>query len=235
MKKILERPAADLSRPYEKCLQYGPSVLNDAELLAVVIRSGTRGKSAVELAKQILAGNQTGKGLLGLLHMSMADLTEIPGIGEVKAIQLKCIAELSRRISSSSAETGLDFGNPGSVAEYYMESLRHKEQEELVLVMLDTKCHRISDAVIFTGTVNASLVSTRELFLAAIRNRAVQIILLHNHPSGDPTPSEEDIAVTKKVAEAGKLLDIHLVDHIVIGDRCYVSFRESKLLRFEDF
>lgn len=235
MKKILERPAADLNRPYEKCLQYGPSVLNDAELLAVVIRSGTKGKSAVELAEQILAGNQTQKGLLGLLHMSMADLMEIPGIGEVKAIQLKCIAELSRRISSSSAETGLDFGNPRSVAEYYMESLRHKEQEELVLVMLDTKCHRLSDAVVFTGTVNASLVSTRELFLAAIRNRAVQIILLHNHPSGDPTPSKEDIAVTKKVAEAGKLLDIHLVDHIVIGDRCYVSFRESKLLRFEDF
>lgn len=235
MKKILERPAADLNRPYEKCLRYGPTVLNDAELLAVVIRSGIKGKSAVELAEQILAKNQTEKGLLGLLHMSMADLMEIPGIGEVKAIQLKCIAELSRRISSSSAETGLDFGNPRSVAEYYMESLRHKEQEELVLVMLDTKCHRIGDAVVFTGTVNASLVSTRELFLAAIRNRAVQIILLHNHPSGDPTPSEEDIAVTRKVAEAGKLLDIHLVDHIVIGDRCYVSFRESKLLRFEDF
>ncbi len=235
MKKILERPTADMNRPYEKCIKYGPSVLNDAELLAVVIRSGTPGKSAVELAEDVLKDKKGQGGLLRLLHLGIADLMEIPGIGEVKAIQLKCIAELSRRISSTMAGTRLDFGNPESVAEYYMETLRHKEQEELILVMLDTRFHFIGDAGIFTGTVNASLVSTRELFLAAIRMRAVHIILLHNHPSGDPTPSEEDIAVTKKVAEAGNLLDIHLSDHIVIGDRCYVSFRESKLLEFEDF
>lgn len=227
MKKILERATADFSRPYEKCLRFGPSVLNDAELLAVIIRSGTKGLSAVELAERIL---QRREGLLGLLHLGIADLMEIPGIGEVKAIQLKCIAELSRRISSSLAGTGMDFKNPENVAAYYMETLRHKEQEEVVLVMLDTKCRRIADCVVFTGTVNASVISTREIFLTALRNRAVSVILLHNHPSGDPTPSKEDIAVTEKVAEAGRILDIQLADHIVIGDRCYVSFRESKLL-----
>lgn len=235
MKKLLEKATADLNRPYEKCLKYGPSVLNDAELLAVVIRTGTKGKNAVELSEEILSGYKGQKGLLGLLHLSIADLTEIPGIGEVKAIQLKCIAELSRRISTSSAGERLDFRNPRSVAEYYMETLRHKEQEVLVLVMLDTKFHRIADTVVFRGTVNASLVSTRELFLEAVRNRAVSIILLHNHPSGDPTPSREDIEVTEKVAAAGKLMDIRLADHLVIGDRCYVSFRESELLEFEDF
>lgn len=235
MKKILDRADADLNRPYEKCLTFGPSVLNDAELLAVVIRSGVRGKSAVDLAENILKGQKGEQGLLGLLHLSIADLMEIPGVGEVKAIQLKCIAELSRRISSSTAGTRLDFGNAESVAEYYMESLRHKEQEELLLVMLDTRLHLIGDACVFTGTVNASLVSTRELFLTALRRRAVSIILLHNHPSGDPSPSQEDIEVTRKVAAAGRLLDIRLEDHIVIGDRCYVSLRESKLLNFEDY
>lgn len=212
-------------RPYEKCLETGAESLSDAELLAVILRTGSRGESALELSRKVLAQYGEGKGLLGIYHMSISDLTGIRGVGKVKAVQLKCIAELSKRFARATFSDGVSFQDPESVAEYYMEELRHQEQEVLILVMLNAKGKLIRDMIISKGTVRSSLISPREIFIEAIRNQAVSIILLHNHPSGIPDPSREDIALTMRVKNAGAMLGIELLDHIIIGDRQAVSLR----------
>lgn len=215
-------------RPYEKCLDKGAECLTDAELLAVILRTGTKGESALELSRKVLAQNGEGNGLLGIYHMSISDLIKVRGLGKVKAVQLKCIAELSKRISRATFSEGMSFTNPVAVAEYYMEELRHQEQEVLVLVMVNSKGRLIKDQIISKGTVRSSLISPREIFIEAMRHQAVNILLLHNHPSGIPDPSEEDIALTMRVKEAGALLGIELLDHIIIGDRQAVSMREQE-------
>lgn len=214
-------------RPYEKCLARGPESLSDAELLAVVLRTGSRGESALELSRKVLAQHGEANGLLGIYHMSISDLTRIRGLGKVKAIQLKCIAELSKRIAKSTFSEGVYFKDPSTVARYYMEELRHQEQEVLMLVMLNSKGRLLKDQIISKGTVRASLVSPREIFIEAVRSRAVSILMLHNHPSGIPDPSREDIALTMRVRQAGSLLGIELLDHIIIGDCQAVSMREQ--------
>ena len=178
MKNLLTREDADLSRPYERCLLYGPSSLSDQELLAVIIRSGTKGASAVFLADQILHLESGNTGLLGICHLSVSELMAVPGIGQVKAIQLKCVGELAKRISTYRARQVLSFSAPETIADY----------------------------------------------------RAVSIILLHNHPSGDPAPSDEDIRLTHRVYAAGQLIGVNLLDHIIIGDNCYISFNECGIL-----
>lgn len=231
MKDLLKEKNADFNRPYERCLMYGPASLTDAELLAVIIRSGTVGINATALADKILHLPGPDSGLLALCHLSIQELMELPGIGQIKAIQLKCVGELSKRIATYNAKQELSFSDPCSIADYYMEQLRHEEKESLFCMMLDTKNNLIRDECISTGTVNYAVLSTRELFLAALRYRAVSIILVHNHPSGDPAPSMEDIQLTERVRKAGNLLSIRLLDHIVIGDKCYVSFRENGILK----
>ena len=170
-------------------------------------------------------------GLLGLLHCSVSDLKKIHGIGTVKAVQLKCIGELSKRIASTAARISLDFNSPDSIAAYYMEDMRYYRQEHLKLLMLNTRSRLIGESEISRGTVNMSVISPRELFIEALQKNAVYIILLHNHPSGDPMPSREDILVTQRIREGGSLLGIELLDHIIIGDNCYVSLAEQKLLK----
>ena len=218
-------------RPYEKCLEFGPEHLTDAELLAVILRTGRPGSNSLELSYEILKLAQTsGEGLCGLHHLCIQELMSIPGVGTVKAIQLKCIGELSRRMARQKAKERLSFNAPDTIAEYYMEELRHLEQEVLLCMMLDTKNHLLGEKRMFLGTVNASLVSPRELFLEALRYQAVNIILVHNHPSGDPTPSREDVLITQRVHQGGELIGIHLLDHIIIGEHTYMSFREKESL-----
>lgn len=227
--KIQEIPLDQ--RPYEKCMAQGTTALTDTELLAVILRSGTPSYSSLELAGLILdMSDGNAQGLLGLHHHSITELKKIPGIGKVKAIQIKCIAELSVRMAKAYAKERLSYDSPESIADYYMEQFRHEEQEVLMCMMLDTKNHLLGESVLTKGTVNASLISPRELFLTALKYQAVNMILIHNHPSGDSTPSQEDIMVTRRIAEAGELLDIHLLDHIIIGDRQYASLRQEKLL-----
>lgn len=210
-------------RPYEKCEQRGVKSLTDIELLAVILRSGTRNMNSLEVAKHVLYPNGEKGGLIRLHDLSVAQLMKIPGIGRVKALQIICIVELSRRLSKSSASKGPDFSSPAKIAEYYMEDMRHYKQEHMKLLMLNTKSRLLGETEISKGTVNASLVSPRELFVEALQKNAVSIILLHNHPSGDPTPSMEDIILTKRIKEAGNLIGIELLDHIIIGNNCYVS------------
>ncbi len=223
------------ARPYEKCIRYGTAALSDRELLAVIIRSGIAGQNALELAETVLCamGNTPYPGLHGLLHASIRDLMKIPGVGKVRAVQLMCVGELSKRISSSEVRQNLNFSNPGSVAGYFMEKLRHEEQENIIVLMLDSKNHPMGEPVLSKGTANAAMITPREIFMEALRFHAVSIILIHNHPSGDPNPSKNDLELTQRVSQAGKLVGILLLDHIVIGDRKYISFREQQLFAFE--
>lgn len=213
-------------RPYEKVLEKGPVSLSDAELLSVILRSGTKNILVRDMAEEILnAGNPPG--LAGLLHGTVEDYKEIRGVGEVKAIQLACIGELSARIwKAAASEKTIVFDAPSKVAAFYMEEMRHLEQENLKLLLLNTKNILLRDITVSRGTVNASCATPREIYIEALRFRACGIILLHNHPSGDPAPSREDCLFTERVREAGSLVGVPLLDHIIIGDNSYVSLRE---------
>ena len=216
-------------RPYEKCMALGTEALSDAELLAVIVKCGTKGQSSIDLARKILQRSNYEKGILGLYHLTIQDLMKVKGIGKVKAIQIVCLVEFSKRIARKSAASSLQFASSKTVADYYMEDMRHCEKEKLIMIMLNTKCKFIADKLISVGTVNSSLISAREIFIDALKADAVHIILVHNHPSGDPSPSKEDILVTQRVKEAGRLIGVTLIDHIIIGDNCYVSLKEKNL------
>jgi DNA repair protein RadC len=227
MGKLKGMPEAE--QPYEKCKASGPSVLTDSELLAVFIRTGTREEDPIRIARRVL--QQSGKdGLVGLMQMNLRDLMSVKGIGEVKAIQLLCLTELSKRIARQQAAPHIQLDSPGSIAGYYMEQLRHEPQEQVWVCLFDTKCNLICDRMLSEGTVNASLISPREIFQYALKNGAVFFVLVHNHPSGDPTPSAEDVALTRRVADAGAIMNIRLMDHIIIGDRDYTSLKEIGLI-----
>lgn len=217
-------------RPYEKCIRCGAETLTNRELLAAILRTGARGQSVLELAGELLRLVPEREGFTGIRRLSLQELSAVRGIGKVKAVQLKCMLEIARRMAREEAGDGICFSNPASVAEYYMEDLRHEEQEVLLLLMLNQKGRLLREKYIFKGTVNASMVSPREIFLEALSARAVQIVLLHNHPSGDASPSREDLQVTRRVKEAGELIGIALTDHIIIGEHTYVSFREKNYL-----
>lgn len=217
-------------RPYEKCENYGAGSLTDIELLAAILRTGTKGLSAMDLARKLLYRDDPQGKKVHLQNWTKEELQKLPGIGKVKAIQILCICELSKRMAQQAAKEELDFSKPETVAEYYMEDMRHRKQEYMKLVMLNTRSKLIGESELSKGTVNMSLVSPRELFIEALQKNAVYIILLHNHPSGDPMPSADDILISRRIKEAGKLLGIELLDHIIIGDNCYVSMEESGFL-----
>ena len=197
-------------RPYEKVLEKGPVSLSAAELLSVIMRSGTKNIPVRAKAEEILnAGNPPG--LAGLLHGTVEDYKEIRGVGEVKAIQLACIGELSARIwKAAASEKTIVFDAPSKVAAFYMEEMRHLEQEEIRVMFLNTKQNLIRDLLVSKGTVNASVVTPREILIEGLRCLAVSMILVHNHPSGDPSPSESDVLLTRRVQEAGNVIGISL-------------------------
>ena len=217
--------------PYEKFISYGSRSLTDSELLAIILRTGTRGLNARELGEKVLSETaRYGNGLLGLYHIPLKELCKLEGIGEVKAIQLKTVAELSTRMAQSKAKGKLSFHRPASVADYYMERFRHENVEYIMLLLLDSGLHLIEERILSKGTVNASLVSPREVFIHALQAQAAGIMLLHNHPGGDPAPSGNDIQITERIVQSGVLVDIPLYDHIIIGDNKYFSFKERGLM-----
>jgi DNA repair protein RadC len=214
-------------RPYEKCIRFGASNLTDIELLAVLLRTGTRGESSLKLAERLLHPIFSQQGILNIHKWTLEQLLQIKGIGSVKAIQILCLSELSKRLSKATAVQGLCFSTPASIAQYYMEDMRHASRESMKLLLLNTKTRLIGETDISKGTINSTMVSPRELFVEALQKNAVFIILLHNHPSGDPAPSKEDILITKRVFDAGQLIGVELLDHIIIGNNCYTSMREK--------
>lgn len=223
--RIKDLPPA--SRPYEKCEREGAAVLTDAELLAVILGSGCRDKSSVMLADDVLSINGSENGLLNLKHVSFSELVSIEGIGRVKALKLLCIGELSSRIAKTRASRKLDFQSAVSVAAYYMEELRHLDQECAYLMLLDARDHLRKELLIAKGSMQHTAVSPREIFKAAIQHQACGLILVHNHPSGDPMPSSADLALTERLFRAGMDLGVCLRDHIIIGDNSYFSFLEA--------
>ncbi len=216
-------------RPYERCRRHGPEALTDAELLAVLLRSGTRDKNSVDLARELLSVVPE-KGLLGLVHLSAEQLRQIKGIGPVKAIQILALAELSRRMAMSGREEGKLLNSPQAIGEFYMEKLRYCKVEEIWCVYLNTKNRRIGDSLITKGTVNMSLISPREILLEALRREAVSFVLIHNHPSGDPTPSREDILATRRLKDGASLVGLCLLDHLVVGHSAFISLKEQGYL-----
>lgn len=213
-------------RPYEKCQRFGAANLTDAELLSVILRTGTKGENSLELAGKILHPDFGCEGILALHGWTIESLMQIRGIGRVKAVQLLCLAELAKRMARETAAEGLDFSSPEKIARYYMEDMRHRNREVLKLLLLNTRSRLIADSNVSVGTIDMALVSPRELFVEAFRKGASSMILLHNHPSGDPEPSGEDIRITRRVYEAGMLIGIELLDHIIIGDHCFVSLKD---------
>ena len=202
------------SKPYERFLSNGPDALTESELLAVILRTGTRDMDAMAVADEVMKlAKYPREGLLGLYDLSVEDFTE-----------------LSARISKATAKQGLTFTESDKVAEYFMEQLRHRSTECVILVSLDAKGQVLKESELSNGSVRMSLISSREIFLEALRQKAVNILLVHNHPSGDPAPSECDKDLTRQVAQAGDLLGIPLLDHIIIGDNRYTSFKELDLL-----
>ncbi|HBA51051.1 MAG TPA: hypothetical protein DCZ91_25275 [Lachnospiraceae bacterium] len=227
-KRDIKKKRKPQEQPYERFLRFGAENLTEAELLAIIIRTGTREKSALQLAEQVLSlARYPKEGLLGLYDVTLDELQGISGIGEVKAVKLKCLTELSMRMSAARAAEGINFTSSGQVAAYFMEKLRHRETECVILVCMDAKGQMICERKLSEGSVNMSLISPREIFLAALENKAVNIILVHNHPSGDPNPSKADKVLTFQVRNSGEQIGIPLLDHVVIGDNRYVSFKEA--------
>ena len=223
---IKEMPAE--TRPYEKFRRFGAAALSDAELLAILIRSGTRQQSALEVAQNVISAG--GNSLAGIGTMSLSQLTAVPGIGEVKAVQLQCILELAGRAAKAKMFSKVHLLSAESIADYYMESMQNYPQEHIVVAMFDSAMKLMHDETIAVGTVNAAFITPREIFRSALRSDAVSIVLLHNHPSGDPTPSKDDITFTMRIEECGKWLGIPLMDHIIIGCGTYISLRHEKVL-----
>lgn len=228
--RIIMRELPVSEQPYEKCQQYGPECLSDAELLSVIIRTGSQGERAVELARRVLKALPE-ECLGGLFPVSLEQLQDIRGIGKVKAIQLKCLAECSRRmLRSQMPPRELCCDDPGRIAGYYMQQMRFLETEQVRLLILNGKNMLMREVIVSNGTFNSSVASPREIFYYALKHKAVCILLLHNHPSGEPAPSGADITVTKRVLQCGRMIGIPLLDHIIIGDNRYVSFRECGYL-----
>lgn len=217
-------------RPYEKASRRGIETLSDAELLSMVIRTGTRSQTALDVAYRVLRHDEEYPGILGLCHMTPDKLMEISGIGAAKAYELKAIAELSKRIATTKCRERISLNSPESIADLYMEELRHESREKLIAIFFDGRNKMIKDMLISQGTVNHSVASPREIYVEALKAGAVSLVLVHNHPSGDPTPSMEDMEISRIIKEAGCYIGIKLLDHIIIGDCCYISFQEQNLL-----
>ncbi len=209
-------------RPRERLLREGPAALSNAELLAILLRVGTDKENAIDLAGHILIEFN---GLGGLQRISVAELTAIHGIGEAKACQIKAAIELGYRLATLMPEEKPVISSPEIVASLFMLELGAKVQENLWVLILDMKNKLIAKEELYVGSLNASTVRIGELFRGAIQRHAASIILIHNHPSGDPTPSAEDLAMTRAAVQAGKLLDIAVLDHIVIGQGRYQSIK----------
>lgn len=215
------------SRPRERLLARGAVYLSDAELLAILLRTGSQGQTAVELAASLLSA---GGGLRALVEYSAEELAAFKGVGMAKATQIKAAVELGRRVSSLSPEERPVIRCPEDVVQLVREEMRFLDRENFRVLCLNTKNQVVSSDLVSVGSLNASLVHPREVFKLAVSRSAAALILVHNHPSGDPQPSKEDLEVTRRLVQAGQLLGIEVLDHVIIGGCEYVSLREKKYL-----
>jgi len=215
-------------RPREKLTLRGAQNLSDAELIAILLRTGKKGKSVISVAQQLITTNRN---LSVLASKTLSDLMKVDGIGKDKATTLLAAFELSRRIESQSKWLNeKKVTSPQDVADIFIPLLRDEIKEKFLLVCLNSANKIITYEVVSVGSLNSSVVHPREVFKAALDHNSGSIILLHNHPSGNPEPSNEDIAITKKIVESGKILDIPVFDHIIIAGNVFTSFVERRLI-----
>lgn len=221
------RDLPDEERPRERMLRYGAGVLSQAELLAILLRTGTRNESAIHMAQRLLA--EIG-GIRGIMDLSLDELTKMKGIGPAKAVQIKAGIELGQRLAKARTPEARIIRSPRDAADQVMEELRYLQKEHFVCLFLNTKNHIIAQETLSVGSLNASIVHPREVFRAAIKCSSASIVCVHNHPSGDPSPSPEDIRITERLCRAGEIVGIDVLDHIVIGDGSFVSLKEQGLM-----
>ncbi len=214
-------------RPRERLQQYGAAFLSTAELLAIVLRTGTHQRSAISLAEHLLSEHRN---LRGIANATVQELAKIKGIGPVKAIQVAACVELGKRLAAHNENLQPVIGSPEAAVHLLMPEMRMASKEHFKTLLLDTKNRLIRIATTSIGTLDSSVVHPREVFKDAIGVSAASILVVHNHPSGDPTPSPEDRNVTLRIAEAGKILGIELLDHVIIGDGKWVSMKERGML-----
>ncbi|HEX3030739.1 MAG TPA: DNA repair protein RadC [Bacillota bacterium] len=214
-------------RPRERMLQAGAGSLSNTELLAILLRTGTRGESVIDLAQRLLACYG---GLKGLVHVSPKELSQLSGIGTAKATQVLAALELGKRVGQLSSEQRITVRAPQDVARLLMDEMRFLDREQFRTVLLNTKNQVLELELVSVGSLSSSIVHPREVFKNPLKKSAAHLILVHNHPSGDPTPSREDIEVTNRLMEAGKILGIEILDHIIIGDNKFTSLKEEGLL-----
>lgn len=226
LQMTVKEMAAD-ERPREKMLAKGEKSLSNAELLAILLRTGTKHKNAIELANYIISKDL--QGLRYLQDMTIEELCEIDGIGLSKATMIKAALELGIRVASVKPKT-YKVKNPWDIYKYYMDSLRYQKKEVFKVVLLNTKNEIISDIDVSIGTLNSSLVHPREVFREAIKRSTNKIILMHNHPSGSIEPSKEDKNITSRLIKCGEIIGIEVIDHIIIGDGLYFSFKENMII-----
>jgi len=221
---IRDLHAAD--RPRERLQQHGASALSNAELLAIMLRIGVAGESALQMAQRLLA---TYRGLAGLARASFGELAQEHGIGTAKTAQMLAAMELGRRLLIASPDERPQITSPADAANLLMPEMGLLEQEHLRVMVLDTKHHVLASPTVYVGNVNTSVIRVSELFREAVKLNCAAIIVAHNHPSGDPTPSPDDVRVTEQIVQGGKVLDIEVLDHLVIGRQRYVSMKERGL------
>ena len=222
--RIKELPSGE--RPRERLRESGSASLSNSELLAIVLRTGTAWENVLALAARILA--RFG-GLVGLVKASFGELCAERGIGEAKAAQIKAALELGRRLAFTQPEERVVVRSPQDVANLLMAEMGFLDQEHLKVVLLNSKNQVIAVPEVYRGSVSTSLIRASELFREAVRENCPAVIVVHNHPSGDPTPSAEDVQVTEQIVAAGKLLDIEVLDHLIVGQQSYASLKERGL------
>jgi DNA repair protein RadC len=213
-------------RPRERLAELGPQALSNAELIAILLRVGVKGENAVQMSQRLL---QTFGGLHGLHKASFAEMCAQHGLGEAKAAQIKAAIELGRRLPLQEPEERPAVNSPADAAELVRYEMGAFQQEHLWVILLDTRNKVITIEKIYVGSLNSSTVRVGELFRAAIQRGAASLIVVHNHPSGDPTPSPEDVALTRAIVQSGKLLDISVLDHLVVGHNRWLSLKERGL------
>lgn len=224
IKTIKEIPLND--RPREKMAANGAAVLTDAELIAILLRTGTAEKSAIDIASEMTADGGLYKRLAGITRLN--ELTNIKGLGQAKAATVLAALEIGRRIASAKPIEKIHLSCPQDVADFLMPRLRYAAKEQFVVILLNNKNKVIGTEVVSEGSLSSSIVHPREVFAPAILHHAAAIMVAHNHPSGDPKPSTEDEEVTRLLSRSGKVLGIPMIDHVIIGDGNYYSFLENE-------
>jgi DNA repair protein RadC len=223
--RIHDIPEAE--RPVERLVRNGPESLSNAELLGIILRTGTKEENVVNLCSRILSEYNIKQ--LSLANISR--LMEIHGIGKVKAAQITAVFELSRRLETFAEEPKKKISSPKDVYSLMYPRMREQKKEKFIMLYLDTKNQVLKEEVVSIGSLNSSIVHPREVFKSALMESSASVIMIHNHPSGDPSPSKEDVMVTQKMVEGGKLLGIEVLDHIIIGDGRYISLKDEGFVK----